>query len=327
MISKSSRTTVIVPAFNRADFLAETLESALSQTLPPLEILVVDDASTDDTVRVAQRFPVTLIRHDQNRGISEARNTAIAQARGEFVAFLDSDDLYLPDHLECTTDLLDTYPTAGLAFTPIVWFGERSGKREPVIEPFIPRDCYWDLIDGCFVPIQSTVVRRSVFGDVGVFEPGLRTEDYEWFLRLARRTPFVASDRVTAKYRLHQGQISKSVRRMIFGNWEVLLRERTRLAAGTEAAADVTRFDAITRHLVQRQLESLVYSGDYQSIQSLASLLTEHGAMVQAAEIGASHIAKSFGRSLYHRLPDAAKQRIRALRHAMARPTDSGLLR
>ncbi len=330
MLSTSSRTTVIVPAFNRADFLAESLESALSQTLPPLEILVVDDASTDDTARVAQQFPVTLIRHAKNLGIAGARNTGIAQARGEFVAFLDSDDVYLPEHLECTTDLLDSYPSADLAFTPITFFGEKSGKRNPVIKPFIPRDCYWDLIDGCFVPIQSTVVRRRTLGDVGVFDAGLRVvEDYEWFFRLARRTLFVSSDQVTAQYRLHGGQISKSVSHMIFGDWDVLLRERTYLEAGTGAAADVVaadvaRFDAITRHRVQMHLESLVYTGEYQAIQSLAALLREHGAMAQAAEIGAAHVAKSFGRSLLHRLPGAAQQQLRALRHAMVRPNNAG---
>ncbi len=184
MPPRSSRTTVVIPAFNRADLLGETLESALAQSVPPLEIIVVDDASTDGTAAVAEQFPVTLIRHSVNRGLSDARNTGISQAKGEYVAFLDSDDLWTPDHLECTTELLELHPSADLAFTGAISFGERSAVRATVLEPFTPRNCYWDLIAGCFVPIQSVVVRRSVFATTGAFESGRRiVEDYEWFFR------------------------------------------------------------------------------------------------------------------------------------------------
>jgi glycosyltransferase involved in cell wall biosynthesis len=321
MPPSSSRTTVVVPAFNRADFLAETLESALAQTVPPLEIIVVDDASTDGTADVASRFPVTLIEHEKNRGNSDARNTGISQARGEFVAFLDSDDLWAPEHLEYTYDLLKSYPDADLAFTGTKSFGERSAVRPEVIEPFSPRNCYWDLIAGCFVPIQSVVVRRAVFESTGMFESGRRiVEDYEWFLRLSRRSLFVSSDIVTAEYRIHPGQLSKSTRSMIFGDWELLLNERSLLAQGPHAALDLVRFDEITSRRVGEDIANFVYEGDYKSIRSLAQLLSSRGANVQAAEIGTFDEMKAFGRSIFNQLPAVVADQLRASRRAVFSP-------
>lgn len=101
MTQASPGISVVIPAYNRADLLAESLTSVFSQTRAPLEVIVVDDASADATAEVANQFPVTLIRHQVNSGNSVSRNTGISAARGELVAFLDSDDLWNPDHLDC----------------------------------------------------------------------------------------------------------------------------------------------------------------------------------------------------------------------------------
>jgi glycosyltransferase involved in cell wall biosynthesis len=95
-----SPVTVVIPAYERAALLPRALASVAAQTRPPAEVVVVDDGSSDDSAAVAERLGARVIRHERNRGVSAARNTALEEAAGEWVAFLDTDDEWLPHHLE-----------------------------------------------------------------------------------------------------------------------------------------------------------------------------------------------------------------------------------
>ncbi|MEZ5949631.1 MAG: glycosyltransferase family A protein [Planctomycetaceae bacterium] len=120
-MSCASLVSVVIPTFNRARFIGETLESALSQTWKALEVIVVDDGSTDDTRQIVEEFAARDERvryfHQANQGVSAARNHAIAQAQGEYVAFLDSDDLWHPWKLAIQMELLQAAPHVGMCWT------------------------------------------------------------------------------------------------------------------------------------------------------------------------------------------------------------------
>jgi glycosyltransferase involved in cell wall biosynthesis len=273
------RMSVVIPAFNRADLLAECLDSVMAQSTPAWEVLVVDDASSDGTAAVAARYPVRLLRHAQNQGLASARNTAIAAATGDAVAFLDSDDVWYPDHLTRLTELLHRHPTAGLAFTRTRSFGLRDELRAVVLPPDEPRRCYWELLDACFVPIQAAAVRREVIDRCGAFEPGRRiVEDYEWFLRIAPTTTFVASQDVTVGYRVHGHQLTASPVRMILATWACRLAERRRIAALPDSAAPLQRLDALVRPRLEDAVHDLVYYGEVAGLHTLRDMLEEAGA-------------------------------------------------
>jgi glycosyltransferase involved in cell wall biosynthesis len=173
----------IVPVYNGARFLAEALESILAQTLPPTEIIVVDDGSTDATREVARAYTrhVFYVRQP-NAGPASARNCGIGLATGEFLSFLDADDLWHAEKLERQMHALEANPAAGLCVTYLqdFWVEELAHRREQMrhrhfINPMPGNVC------------QCLLARRSAFDAVGRFDETKRLgEDIDWFMRAMR---------------------------------------------------------------------------------------------------------------------------------------------
>jgi glycosyltransferase involved in cell wall biosynthesis len=186
--------SVIIPAYNRAAVIGAAIDSVRKQgpsTECTLEIIVVDDASDDDLAGALRRFgrQVRLIRHDANKGAAAARNAAIAAAGGELLAFLDSDDIWLPGKLARQMAAMRQY---GWEASCTAYLLSRPGTRDHVS----PR-LSTGLIEleqmawGCFFSPGSTLLgRRSLFDEIGLFDTGLsRLEDWDWLLRLVRARP------------------------------------------------------------------------------------------------------------------------------------------
>jgi glycosyltransferase involved in cell wall biosynthesis len=215
--------SVIIPTYNMANFIQEAIQSVLDQTFSDFEIVVVDDGGTDNTVDVVKAFKDPRIRYiyQENHGVSSARNSGIRASSGEFIAFLDSDDAWLPRSLEIKKELLDVHPDAALICSDIYLVNVSAGKavsrfwhdilfyssksvaraaKQPVIE-LITR--------GCFIVPTTTVVRRSVFARVGYFDESLRTwEDWDMFVRIARSFPVLTIDLPLARKRLHTSELT-----------------------------------------------------------------------------------------------------------------------
>jgi glycosyltransferase involved in cell wall biosynthesis len=221
--------TVVTPAHNSASFIAETLASARAQTFADFELIVVDDASTDDTADVVrteaagdERVVVVTVPHG---GTAAARNAALALARGEFIALLDSDDVWMPDHLERQLALFRAFPQAAIvSANAIIRGGPRDGYPlwPAAAEPRLlePRDL---ILHDNSVSIMSTF-RRVVVDRIGPFNAALRrNEDYDFWLRasdagfeiLQNRTPL-------GFYRRHAQSVSHDEVRMIEGMSRVL---------------------------------------------------------------------------------------------------------
>ncbi len=191
----SSCVSVIIPTYNRAAVIARAITSVLAQDYTPLEIIVVDDASTDDTQRVVERFGDARIRYivrSENRGAAAARNTGIRAARGAFIAFLDSDDEYLPGRLSAQVRAFETLDAAtGLVFVNYCEIGRDRTVRFPADIKSgyvgVGRDFPASI---CCNPPSAWMVRRSCFETAGLFDEGLWTmEDLDMFARLVRKAP------------------------------------------------------------------------------------------------------------------------------------------
>jgi glycosyltransferase involved in cell wall biosynthesis len=185
--------SVVIPVWNRAHSVGRAIESALAQQLigASVQVLVIDDGSSDDLARVLRCWSaqVAHIRHDRNRGAAAARNTGIAAARGDYVAFLDSDDIWLPGKL--AEQIAFMHANGYLASCTSYYLARKSLPE--IVSPGYPSGPLGvsDLVWGSFVSPGSTLIcARNVFSEIGGYDVSLqRLEDWDWLLRFARTRP------------------------------------------------------------------------------------------------------------------------------------------
>lgn len=188
--------SVIIPTYNRAGTLARAIESVLRQTLDDLELLVVDDGSTDDTPLVLEGFSdgrLVYLRHPHNRGQSAARNTGIRASNGTFIAFLDSDDLWQPTALARQVDALKASPpTTGVAVCGRIKVDETSGTRREVMPQF-EGEIFEQTLALKWVPSTVTLLVKSELLRETMFDEMLPTlEELDLCIRLSQKTQFAA---------------------------------------------------------------------------------------------------------------------------------------
>jgi glycosyltransferase involved in cell wall biosynthesis len=219
--------SVVVPAFNSARTVAAAVASALSQTVSELEVVVVDDGSTDDTAEIVGRIEDPRVRlvSQPNRGLSAARNAGIARARGRYVALLDSDDLYMPNYLALSLDALESTDNVGFAYADGYVFDAATGKvrrrtamarlHPPIPPPQEPNAFLLELLRRNFI-LAWTTIPRSVLDAVGGFDESRSSaEDYELWLRIllhGYRAAWIPGQHVL--YRRHAGQMIKALATM-----------------------------------------------------------------------------------------------------------------
>lgn len=253
--------SVIIPCYNHGGYLGEAIQSVLNQTYRPLEIIVIDDGSTDDTATVAGGYPEVTLISQSNRGLAAARNRGIRESHGELLVFLDADDRLLPEALRAGAACLAAHPECAFAYGQFRLMNEdgTSGRvidREPASD-----DPYLDFLRVNRIAMHATVIyRRSVFDRVGSFNTALRAcEDYELYFRIARYFPVAEHRTLTAEYRRHSGGMSNNARPMLESVLMVLraehryaVRDPERLAAYQEGRRKVTGF--YTQQLIRNAL-------------------------------------------------------------------------
>ena len=205
--------SVIVPTHNRVGMIGETLQSILNQTFENFELIVVDNGSTDGTEEFVARFEDPRIRYhwQEDSGLpANSRNVGIGMARGRFVAFLDSDDLWLPEKLELQVRCFEEHPEAGLVYGDAVYMGQTDKEGKSLIRRMVGGNVFADLLVLNRIPTLTAMVRQECLDEVGTFSenPGLRgAEDYHLWLRLAYRYPIYPVRRVVARYRVHESNL------------------------------------------------------------------------------------------------------------------------
>jgi glycosyltransferase involved in cell wall biosynthesis len=237
--------SVIIPCYNGGRYLAEAIESARSQDLPPTEIIVVDDGSTDDSAAIAASFrDVILVRQD-NAGVSAARNAGIAKARGEFIVLLDADDRLLPGAIGNYLQALADEPRVVMAFGGnriINSVGEVVGSNPQAAG----RPDYWAILGGVVPGPSQTILRREALIEAGGFDPDKRVlEDWDLYLCLAQKGEILCLGVLVSDYRQHAGQASHAPAPMLRMALDILDREERAHRPLTPQAA--ARFQAARR--------------------------------------------------------------------------------
>lgn len=207
------KVSVIIPVYNRSVFVVEAINSVLQQTYRDFEIIVVDDGSTDDTCDVLQPYVskgiISLISQ-KNKGAGAARNAGIRAARGEYIAFLDSDDLWLPNKLEKSLLPLEN-GICDFVFSNsdvVDGEGEFLFSVQERFRDYLHGDLFENLLDACFISTPGVVLRRDCFDRVGLFREDLKyRQDYDMWLRLARKCRFLMLTDKLNIIRRHGGQL------------------------------------------------------------------------------------------------------------------------
>ncbi len=221
--------SVVIPTYNRAHLLGRAIQSVLDQTYRDFELIVVDDGSTDNTEEVVEGLSderVKYIRHEKNKGGAAARNTGIKAAKGQYIAFQDSDDEWLPEKLEKQMKVFETAPTeVGVVYTDMQRIN-KNGKPEYWHSPRVtngslinPKTSDYQVMG---LGIQSTLIRKDCFDKVGLFDEKFpRFIDLELFIRLSKHCHFHHIEESLVKYHATEG-ISSS-REALFTARKLLL--------------------------------------------------------------------------------------------------------
>ncbi len=179
------KVSVVIPTHNRASLLKEAINSVFQQTFSDFELIIVDDGSTDETAQLIKDYPAIRYIYQRNRGVSFARNQGIKLAQGEFVSFLDSDDLWLDNKLKRQVDFFRRNPKAYIVQTEEIWLKDgrphNPKKRHKKYSGYILKEC----LPLCIVSPSAVMLRREIFEKVGFFDESLPVcEDYDFWLRV-----------------------------------------------------------------------------------------------------------------------------------------------
>lgn len=225
-MNRSRSVSVVIPCYNARPYIAATLRSVQAQVGFDLDVVVVDDGSSDGSPELVERdFPGVRVVRQANQGVAVARNRGIAEARHDWVAFVDADDLWLPGKLQAQFERLATSPGARMAYTAwAVWSSDEAEPSAPWLAELESRAAepgrwagpdgwiYPDLLLDCDVWTSGVLAERALLHELGGFDPRLRIgEDYDLWLRASRVTPIVRVARPLAIYRLHPASITRRV--------------------------------------------------------------------------------------------------------------------
>jgi glycosyltransferase involved in cell wall biosynthesis len=231
--------SIVIPCFNQAHFLAEAIDSALAQSYPRVEVVVVDDGSSDNSYEVAGRQPDVRRLRQPNLGVASARNRGLGEAAGDFLVFLDADDRLLPHAVEVGMAALLKRPqvafVAGMC-RDIRADGHRANDQR---QPLVTQDHYLRLLLDCYIWSGSSLVyRRSALQGVEAFNESLTAgDDYELYLKLARRHPVYCHDTVVTEYRRHGFNTTRDAGVVLTSQLEVLEGQRRQLRGRREKIA------------------------------------------------------------------------------------------
>jgi glycosyltransferase involved in cell wall biosynthesis len=228
------KVSIIIPSYNSAHFLPETLESVFNQDCGDYELIVVDDGSTDNTRELIESYGnrITYLYQENSGACSKPRNEGINIAKGEYISIFDSDDIMKPDKIRLQANFLDNNPDVGFVFTDFCdvrgkvvshnhvgtcpLFNrlnkQKVGKNEYIIDK---TDSYETLLSENFVGASSMVFRKNLFEDIGPFDESLdSSEDIDFTLRVARKYNLGFVDKICHLRRLHDGNMTTKAEKM-----------------------------------------------------------------------------------------------------------------
>jgi glycosyltransferase involved in cell wall biosynthesis len=274
--------SVVIPTYNALRFLPQTIASVMGQTYQDFELLLIDDGSSDGTADWVEEFNQTTDGHkirffqQQRGGVSAARNLGIQNAQGEFVAFLDADDLWVPTKLAQQVNYLNQHPRVGLVHGAIALMDESGKLTGRVLSSKPAASSLTQLLTRNAVACQTVLVRRSCFEQTGCFDSQADTvEDWDLWMRVARFYPIVALPEVLAHYRQVESSLSRSHERMvptyhyvIEKTYEFCQDELTRLGANDrrlKATSYASAYQCLAWKAIQCKFPDIKQANAYRS--------------------------------------------------------------
>lgn len=274
--------SVVIPAFNDARYIRQAIESVLAQTHPALDVVVVDDGSTDETVAVVREFgPAVRVIEQQNRGAAAARNRALQEIRGEYVAFLDADDFWHPRKIEAQLRHLRGCGKCVAVYCNKIEIRGRSAESfgtgtlaDAELDRLSTdaRDSGWlylALLRDSVVHTSTVLVPREALSRIGTFDESLRKgQDLEFWLRLSRLGPIHRLETVLSAYRVHGASISH---RLMSTNYHALVLERAARRFGLSDSSGQSLAEGEITTILQRSWFAFAYQHYRQGSLDIAS--------------------------------------------------------
>lgn len=231
--------SVIIPAYNHELYIEEALQSVIDQTYPNIELIVINDGSTDGTAKVITDFISRHQNHNiqfinkQNEGVCKTLNKGLEMSTGEYVAFLASDDLWLSDRVSIQVRFLEKNENIGMVFsdawflrfttkTDIKWSNYKPGISSYFKNGIQNEDMYILLLTHAIIPALTVMIRKQILKEVGFFDENLVYEDYDMWLRIAMQYPLGYINQPLAFYRMHGTNISNNTGFMIRGMFQTI---------------------------------------------------------------------------------------------------------
>lgn len=210
--------SVIMPTFNHARYLSESISSVRNQSFQEWELIVIDNFSKDNTESIVREYErqdpqIRYFKYSNKGIIAASRNYGIQQAQGEFVAFLDSDDIWLPDKLTDQMSVFDMKKQTGLAYSKAVGFRDDGSLLHVMPKKVASGNVFYRLLKDNFIGCSTVVMRKSILDEIGNFDVSpelVSVEDYELWMRCTRNHSVVGIDKVLVKYRIHFQAVSSS---------------------------------------------------------------------------------------------------------------------
>ena len=207
--------SIILPSYNCAAFLPHSIGTILSQTYNSYEIIVIDDGSTDNTKEVLYPFMqrIKYIRLEQNKGLPTARNIGIRSAQGKYIAFIDADDLWLPEKLQTDIEYFETHPEVSMVYSKHINIDEKGDDLNGNTKKQLPSGNIFTQLfsEQNFIITSSVVVRKEVFETTGLFDEQLfNCQDWDMWLRIAFHFKVAGINKPLVKYRHNPHSLSKN---------------------------------------------------------------------------------------------------------------------
>ncbi len=286
MTEHSPLVSIVIPNYNHAQYVADAIRSVLGQTYPNCEIIVVDDGSRDDSREVIGAFGAKVRAiFQQNQGLSAARNTGIAAAKGEFIGVLDADDMYEPGFAQTLVEVLNKHPEAGGVFCGYR-FVDHENNPLPQVEArkVAPENLYWALVDGNFLVPESMFVRKQCYDKVGSFDTSLRAlEDLDMWLRITSQFTVVHTTDILTRHRILPGSMSTDPTRQFENRLKVVKKHFGAEPTQTEEWSGGQR-RAYGRAYLASAVEYLQIHNDVRAYECLRSMAVAHPVLLTQQE-------------------------------------------
>lgn len=257
--------SIVMGMYNAASHLRDCMESMISQTFSDFELIIVDDGSTDQSVKIVESFkdPRVRLLKQENRGLPSALNKAIALARGEYVARMDADDIAVPERLEAQLSFLRRHPEVDILGTQAIIINENGVSGEMMKKPIATKNVHKYLEYACPLIHPSYMVKAGVYRSIGGYREELLTaQDFEFLLRATEAGFMLANvPQALLLYRYNPDGISaKNTRRQLFYTRRLLQYYKSRKAGSTRDKPDL-------KHLADREFDQNAWFGFWLNVQ------------------------------------------------------------